>query len=98
MIKRVAWAIAIGTLTTAVLVALSFVADSYGFTSLANALAWPNSVLQSFAPLGNLGTPGHPIHEGTPLNFLAFLASIAVGIIFYSLAAYVVLSVVRRRA
>jgi hypothetical protein len=98
MIKRVAWAIAIGILATAVLIALSFVADSYGLTSLSNALFWQNSLLQGFAPLGNMGTPEHPIYEGTPLNFLAFLASIPLGIIFYSLAAYVALSAVRPRA
>ena len=98
MIKRATWAIAIGILATVVLIALSFVADLYGFTSLASALFWQHSLLQGFAPLGNVGTSAHPIYEGSPLNFLAFLASIPVGIIFYSLAAYIALSVVRPRA
>jgi hypothetical protein len=98
MIKRVTWAIAIGILATVVLIALSFAADSYGFASLANALFWQNSLLQGLAPLGNVGTSAHPIHEGSPLNFLAFLASIPAGIILYSLAAYIALSVVRPRA
>ena len=98
MIKRIMLAIAFGILTTAALIALSFVADSYGFTSLASGLFWQNSLLQSFAPLGNVGTLAHPFHEGSPLNFLAFLASIPVGVIFYSLVAYVALSVARQRA
>jgi hypothetical protein len=98
MIKRVMLAIAIGILVTAALVALSFFADSHGFTSLARGLFWQNSLLQSFAPLGNVGTAAHPIHEGSPLNFLAFLASIPIGVIFYSLVAYVALSVARQRA
>ena len=98
MLKRIMLAIAIGILVTAALIALSFAADSYGFTSLASGLFWQNSLLQSFTPLGNVGTAAHPIHEGSPLNFLAFLASIPFGVIFYSLVAYVPLSVARRRA
>ena len=98
MIRRIMLAIAIGILVTAALIALSFASDSYGFTSLASWLFWQNSLLQGFAPLGNVGTVAHPIYEGSPLNFLAFLASIPVGVIFYSLAAYVALSVARPRA
>ena len=98
MIKRIMLAIAIGVLASAGLMALSFAADSYGFISLARGLFWQNSLLQGFAPLGNVGTSAHPIYEGSPLNFLAFLASIPVGVTIYSLVAYAVLSVVRRRA
>jgi len=98
MNKRIFLAFAIGVLATAVLFALSFAADSFGFTSLANGLLWQNTLLQSFAPLGNMGTPEHPVYEGTPLNFLAFLASAPLGIVVYSVMAYAALSMVRRRA
>lgn len=98
MIKRILLAFAIGVLATAALFALSFAADSFGFTSLANGLLWQNTLLQSFAPLGNMGTPEHPVYEGTPLNFLAFLASVPLGIVIYSVMAYAVLSMVQRRA
>jgi hypothetical protein len=98
MIKRILLAFAIGVLATAVLFALSFAADFFGFTSLANGLLWQNTLLQSFAPLGNMGTPEHPVYEGTPLNFLAFLASVPLGIVVYSVMAYAALSMVRRRA
>ena len=98
MIKRILLAFAIGVLATAVLFALSFAADSFGFTSLANGLLWQNTLLQSFAPLDNMGTPEHPVYEGTPLNFLAFLASVPLGIVVYSVMAYAALSMVRRRA
>jgi hypothetical protein len=98
MIKRILLAFAIGVLATAVLFALSFAADSFGFTTLANGLLWQNTLLQSFAPLGNMGTPEHPIYEGTPLNFVAFLASVPLGIVVYSVMAYAALSMVRRRA
>ncbi|MGN2253779.1 hypothetical protein ACFWZ4_10415 [Frateuria sp. GZRe12] len=76
MIKRILLAFTIGVLATAVLFALSFAADSFGLTSLANGFLWQNTLLQGFAPLGNMGTPEHPVYEGTPLNFLAFLAGI----------------------
>ena len=98
MIKRIFLAFAIGVLATAILFALSFAADSFGFTSLANGLLWQNTLLQSFAPLDNMGTPEHPVYEGTPLNFLAFLASVPLGIVVYSVMAYAALSMVRRRA
>ena len=98
MIKRILLAFAIGVLATAVLFALSFTADSFGFTSLANGLLWQNRLLQNFSPLGNIGTPEHPVYEGTPLNFLAFLASVPLGIVIYSVMAYAALFMVRRRA
>ena len=98
MTKRIFLAFAIGVLVTAILFALSFAADSFGFTTLANGLLWQNTLLQGLAPLGNIGTPEHPVYEGTPLNFLAFLASIPLSIIIYSLVAYAALSIARRRA
>jgi len=98
MIKCILLAFAIGVLATAALFALSFAVDSFGFTSLANGLLWQNTLLQSFAPLGNMGTPEHPVYEGTPLNFLAFLVSVPLGIVIYSAIAYAALSMVRRRA
>ncbi|HJY05403.1 MAG TPA: hypothetical protein VJ323_03755 [Bryobacteraceae bacterium] len=98
MIKRLMLAAAIGLLATAALFALSFAADSLGFASLARGLLWQNTLLQSFAPLGNIGTAEHPVYEGSPLNFLAFLASIPTGIFFYSLLAYAALSMAKRRA
>jgi hypothetical protein len=85
-------------LATAALIALSFAADYFGLTSLARGLSWQNSLLQSLVPLGNIGTAEHPVSEGSPLNFFAFLASIPLGVIIYSLAAYAVLFIVRRRA
>ncbi len=45
-----------------------------------------------------MGSPEHPVYEGTPLNFLAFLASVPLGIVIYSVMAYAALSMVRRRA
>jgi len=77
---------------------LAFVAANANLDGLAKILFWQNSLLQSLAPLGNIGTAEHPVYEGTPLNFLAFLASIPVGIIVYSLFAYWALHRMRRAA
>jgi len=98
MTKRLLVAVIIGVVTTAALMGLAFVAASADLETLAKVLFWQNSLLQSLAPLGNIGTAEHPVYEGTPLNFLAFLASIPVGIIVYSWLAYWALHRLRRAA
>src|SRR5690348_12983253 len=98
MFKRVLLAFAVGLFATGLLIGLSFAADSLGLPTIASALSWQNTLLQSYAPLGNLSTAAHPVYEGSPLNFLAFLASIPLGVVIYSLLAYAALSWARRRA
>jgi len=88
MAKRVLLAILLGVVATGAFIGLAFVADYAGLDGLAKVLFWQNSLLQTFAPLGNIGAAERPIYEGTPLNFLAFLASIPVGIIAYSALAF----------
>lgn len=81
-------AIAIGiTITASVAIAAHF-AWSHGAETIANILLWPNSLLQSLVP-------DNPVHEGTPLNIAAYLASYPLGAIVYSGIAYSWLS--RRR-
>jgi hypothetical protein len=91
-------ALAIGTVLRLALLGLAAAADSAGLAGLADTLFWQNGLMQYFAPLQNIGTPERPIYEGTPINFLAFLASIPLGIVIYSLAAYVALQGFRRGA
>jgi hypothetical protein len=98
MLKRVLLAFAVALFATGLLIGLSFVADSFGFPTIASALSWQNTLLQSYVPLGNIGTAEHPVYEGSPLNFLAFLASIPLGVAIYSLLAYATLTWARRRA
>ena len=98
MKKRIFLALLIGLVLTAGLLGLSFVADDAGLDSLASVLLWPNTLLQSLAPLGNIGTPERPIYEGTPLNFLAFFASVPLGFAVYTAAAYVILGRWGRRS
>jgi hypothetical protein len=98
MTKRVLLAAAFGVLLTLVLLGLALAAAGAGYESLASVLFWQNSLLQGLAPLGNVGTPENPIYEGTPLNFLAFLASLPLGFVFYGGAAYYGLRFLGRRA
>lgn len=97
MIKRILLALVIGTLATAVLAVLAFAADRAGLDALATGLFWQNSLLQGLVPLGNMGTPEHPVYEGTPLNILAFFASFPLGILIYGGAAYALLNLRRNR-
>lgn len=86
----------IGILTTVLLLALAYGMDFLGHPNLSSVLFWQNALLQSLCPTMNIGTPEHPVYEGTPLNFLAFIASIPLGFIIYGIPAYVVLRSRRR--
>ena len=88
----------IGTLVTAVTAALSYFAFQAGAELLSESLFWPNTLMQSSVPilygLPNIGTPDHPLYEGTPVNIAAFFVSFPLGILVYSTVAYIFL---RRR-
>ena len=53
--------------------------------------SWPNTLLQHLAPAPNIGMPDHPLYEGTPLNFFAFLVSFPFAVVVYAAVAYVCL-------
>lgn len=89
--KTALLAAGIGILITMLLLALAFGVDSLGYPNVSSALFWQNALLQSLCPTMNIGTPDHPVYEGTPLNFLAFIASIPLGFIIYGIPAYVLL-------
>lgn len=88
MVTKILLAAVIGVLLTLLLLGLAFVAGMAGHGSLAAALFWQNSLLQSLVPSGNIGTSEHPMHEGSPLNFIAFLASVPFGVAVYGAAAF----------
>lgn len=97
MVKRVIFAVGFGVLITLLLLGLAFAANLAGFGSLSSALFWQNSLLQSLAPMGDIGSAGHPMYEGSPVNLVAFLASLPLGIAIYGLAAFAVMSWLARR-
>ena len=88
-------AMAVGTAVTLVGAAGSYLAFHAGAVSLSGILLWPNTVLQNLVPLvyglPNIGTPDHPLYEGTPVNILAFFISFPLAILVYSIVAYIFL-------
>ena len=88
-------AMAVGTAVTLVGAAGSYLAFHAGSESLSGILLWPNTVLQNLVPvaygLSNIGTPNHPLYEGTPVNILAFFISFPLAILVYSIVAYIFL-------
>ena len=97
MAKRALQAFLIGTIVTFAFFGVAFVSFEAGYEGLGKAAIWQNALLQALAPLHNIGTPENPVYEGTPLNFLAFFASVPLGILVYSLVAYTALRLVRQR-
>jgi hypothetical protein len=97
VIKRILLAIGLGGLVTLMLGGAAQIASNFGAESLAQILFWPNVLTQSFVPCLQIGTPQHPVCEGTPLNFLAFLESIVLSVVIYSALAYVWLQRQSRR-
>ena len=85
---QILFAIAIGLLVTAI---TAFAASALSSESAREILFWPNTLLQSLVPAPNVGTPDHPVYEGTPLNSLAFLVSFPFAVIVYGAVAYVFL-------
>ena len=86
----------IGVVTTLLLFASALVAGEAGFIRTAKTLLWQNSLLQGLVPLINMGSAEKPFYEGSPLNILAFFASIPVGFVVYGVASYVVLRIQQR--
>jgi hypothetical protein len=89
--SRILLALTIGVALTAAAAVGAFLLSSRGADHAAEALFWPNTLLQSFMPAPNIGTPDHPIHEGSPFNLLAFFASFPLAIMLYGFVAYVFL-------
>ena len=85
---RILLAVVIGAVVTTV---TAGVASGLGSESAREVLFWPNTVLQYLVPAPNIGTPDHPLSEGTSLNFLAFLMSFPFAVGIYGALAYLFL-------
>ena len=68
---------------------------------LVNALLWPmyliGPAIGRLLPRGNIGTPEHPIYEGTPIDFLVGFALAGFCILLYPVVTFVILSLISRR-
>src|SRR5438034_8669481 len=93
-------AFGIGVLITAITATVAFVPNWDSAESVREAIFWPNTLLQNLVPvvygLPNIGTPDHPLYEGTPVNILAFFISFPLAIFVYSIVAYIFLRWRRR--
>lgn len=83
--------LAIGIAVTAVLTAAASFCFDVGAELATRFLSWPNTLLQSLVPPLNIGTAEKAFYEGTPLNILAYLASLPLSVSVYSAVAYVFL-------
>lgn len=63
--------------------------------AIVNILMWPMNLIGpqigKLLPRGNIGTPDHPIYEGTPLDFLAGFALVIFSILLYPVATFIIL-------
>ena len=84
----------IGVGVTLLLLALAFWTDN---DQVSRTLFWHNTLIQKAIGGHNIGTAEEPVIEGTPLNLVAFLASIPLGFLIYGAVAYLVLRLVSRR-
>jgi hypothetical protein len=85
----------IGALLTRADIGAAKLASAAGKEGLASFLFWPNTLLQGLLPCVPIGAANHRVCEGTPLNFVAYVASILISVALYTLAAFVL---TRRRA
>ncbi len=90
--RQILWALFVGLTLTAGLTAIAYFLHEADIGWASEIVFWQNTILQSFVPLHNVGTPDRPLYFGTALNYLAFLASFPVGVIVYSLLTYIFLS------
>ena len=93
VLKRVIIAGAIGIGFTFALLACAIAADNAGYPEIVRIVFWQNELLQSLTPLSNMGAEENPVYEGTPLNDLAFYASIPLGFVIYGSMAHRVLHI-----
>ncbi len=69
-----------------------FVAYASDGSAVGRIFYWQGYCMEDLVPAPNLGTPEHPLYEGTPIHIFAFFMGIPVGILLYSLLAFAVLT------
>ena len=64
----------------------------------AQVLLWPAWILLAALPCFNIGTPEHPVCEGTPIHLVVALLGVALAVVFYAGVVYLVLAKAARKA
>ena len=96
MFKRIVAAGVIGLIAAFALLGVGAYVEELGLHSLAKIFIWPNQLLQLLAPPHNIGPTGEPVLEGSPLNDLAFIASVPLAAVIYGVVAFFALRLARR--
>ena len=84
--KRWLLAVLCGSLMTVVLTVIAFSDNTSRKT--AGILLWQVTLLAQGIPHGNIGTPEHPVYEGSPLDLVPVFVGVPLGIPIYMLVAY----------
>jgi hypothetical protein len=82
-------AITIGIAISAVLQVLALVAYQNGLVMITRILDWPNTLVQAAIACAPDGSADQQSCEGTPLNVLAYFASLPLGAAVYGAVAYI---------
>ena len=83
-----------GLILTVTLTAVAFSGSVSRNT--ARILLWQCMFLAQGMPRGNIGSPEHPIYEGTPLDIIPVFVGVPLGIPIYALLTYVILAMVEK--
>src|SRR5262249_15644257 len=89
--------VVVGVVVTGFGLVSAFLVSPTAMYKLKYILYWQGFLLESLIPSHNIGTTSHPRYEGTPLYQVAFFLGVPVGIVFYSLLSYVLLTFVTRK-
>jgi hypothetical protein len=92
--KRLLLSILCGLLITAALTVIAFSDKTSDNT--ARILLWQVMLLAQHVPHGNIGTPEHPVYEGSPLDLVPVFLGVPLGIPIYAVVSYAALWLVAK--
>jgi len=75
-----------GSIMTVILTVIAF-SDNTSIKT-ARILLWQVTLLAQGIPHGNIGTPEHPVYEGSPLDLIPIFVGVPLGIPIYTIVAY----------
>jgi hypothetical protein len=91
MTQRLVLSIALGALLALATFGLAYAASEAGWARTAYFLYWQGYGLVTLLPCNDMGMPGQRVCEGTPLDMVAFLAGIPIGMLVYASAIFFLL-------
>lgn len=95
-VNKVYKALIIGTVITLLLFGAAFIAADIGLTELSYLLYWQGYILGMLVPCKEVIILGVAQCEVTTIGIVAFYAGIPIGILVYSLLAYIPLALFKK--